>query len=154
MNKIRQYLTFTALIFSMMLFTGCEVDEIQVGTPQDLRIEELSFDKIKLEVLVPINNPNNFSFKIQNVDIDLSLNGRKLGKIHKIDKVKIPKKSNDIYAVMFEIKTSEAIGNIMHIIRDLQRGRPTIHLKGHISAGKMFIKKKILVDHVQTFDLY
>lgn len=154
MDKKGNQIIIVLMITLSMFLLACEVDDVEVGVPTDLKIEELNMKNIKLIVMVPIANPNSFSFNIRNADIDLFLNDRPMGKVSKIDRVRIPRKSNDIYPVLFEIETAKTVGNIMTVIRDLQVGRPRVALKGHISVGKLFISKKIDVNHQQTFDLY
>lgn len=154
MNDNKKVTLIILLIVVNQLFTACEIDDIEVGMPNDLKIEELNMKNIKLIIMVPITNTNSFSFNIRNADIDLFLNDRPMGKVKKIDRVRIPRKSQETYPILFEIETAKSVGNIMTVIRELQVGRPTVALNGHINVGKFLYSKKIDVDHVQTFDLY
>ncbi len=154
MNKKTILISIIAISVAFLLFASCEVEDIEVGTPQELKIDELNTKNIKLIIMLPINNPNNFGFRIRNVDIDIFLSGQKIGKINKIDRVNIPKNSNDIYPIVFEIETSGILVNMMTIIRELQLGRPNIGLKGNIKAGRLFITNNIKVEHEQIFELY
>lgn len=134
-----------------LLFSSCISDEITVGDPQDLRIEELSMNGIKLIVFLPINNPNQISFNLLSADIDVYLNNRKLGKVNSLDRIKIPRVSHEIYPVFFEIEPSKAAQNIFTIIRDFQMGSPKLAFKGNIRVSKFLIFKNIDVDHEQVF---
>jgi LEA14-like dessication related protein len=142
------------LIIIFTSLNSCSYQDINIGNPTDLKVEELNMKNIKLIIMVPIDNPNNFAFKIKSVNIDLFINGRKVGKINKIDKVRIPKNSKEIYPVPFEIETSDGLMNILAIFNDLQKGRPKIALKGNVKVGKVLINKKIKVNHEQFMDLY
>lgn len=144
-------LILTVLSFSL---SSCEVDDIEVGAPKDVQVEELNMSNISLLILLPINNYNNFSFKIKGVDLDVYINGRKLGNINKIEQVKVPKKSNDVYPVRLNAKPSDALMSFVASLSDLQKGRARIRLHGSIKVGKFLALSKIKVNHEQVFELY
>jgi len=95
---------------------SCNIQELTVGSPKDVKVEELSMKAVKLELTVPIENPNNFSFKVKNVNLDLIVNGRNVGKVKKMDKVQIPANSKGNYPVSFEITPSDALTNILFLM--------------------------------------
>ncbi len=142
------------LILIMIISASCNFNEIVVGTPKDFQIKELNPGKIKMVIFLPIENTNNLSFNVINSDIDVYLNSRKLGEVNQIEKFRIAKKSNDVYPVVFEIETADALASMIAVIRDLQSGSPKIGLKGRIRAGRFLIIKNIDLDHEQTFFVY
>ncbi|PLX09278.1 MAG: hypothetical protein C0596_01635 [Marinilabiliales bacterium] len=142
---------FTLLV---MILGSCSVNMPIIGAPTGVEAEELSMKAVKLKIFVPIENPNRFSFKIKKVDLDLFVNGKNVGKVKKIDKVKIAANSDETYPVSFEITPSEAIANVLYLIGELQSRSPQLEVKGSITVSKFGIPKKIKVEHKQNLDKF
>ena len=115
-------------------------------------VEELSMKAVKLQIMIPIENPNNFSFKIRNINLDLIINDRNVGKVKKMDKVKIPANSKDTYPVSFELTTKDALANILFLVGELQKRNPELKVTGTVTVSKLGIPKRIKVEHEQNFD--
>jgi LEA14-like dessication related protein len=122
-----------------------------VGTPENIEIEELSMKAVKLKIMVPIENPNNFSFKIKKANLDLIVNERNVGGVKKMDKLKIPANSNQSYPVSFELSTSDAFTNILFLMSELKTRNPELEVKGSITVSAFGIPKRIKVEHEQKF---
>lgn len=152
--KMKNIIVPVFIIIVSVFLTGCEIEEIRVLPPSDLKVEELSMQKISLTIMLPIKNPNNFSFRVRASSMDVYVNDRRLGKLDNITRLRIPRNSEDTYPVNFELKTSDAIGNILPLIRDLQTGRPRLAIRGNIRFAKFPIYKTVKVNHEQVFDIY
>jgi LEA14-like dessication related protein len=135
-----------------ILFFSCSIQEISIGNPEGVEVEELSMKSVKLKVMVPIENPNDFSFKIKNVNLDLVINDRNVGKVKKMDKVKIPANSKEVYPVSFELTTADALTNILFLIGELQKRNPELAITGTVTVSKFGIPKRIKVEHEQNFE--
>ncbi len=146
---------FPFLLISVLTISwSCSFNEIVVGPPRDFQIKELNPGNIKLVLFLPIENTNNLSFNVISSDINVYLNNRKLGEVNQIEKFRIAKNSHDVYPVLFEIETSDALGSMISVIRDFQSTSPRIGLKGNIRAGRLMIVKNIEVNHEQIFYVY
>jgi len=142
------------LIILSFLFFSCSIQQLNIGNPEGLEIEELSMNGVRLKIMVPIENPNNFSFKIKKVNLDLIINERNVGKVNKLEKVSITANSNEIYPVSFALETKEALSNILFLVGELQKRNPELQIKGSITVSKFGIPYKIKVDQEQNFDKY
>ncbi len=69
------------VLLSVISFSCFEIKPIEVGDIQGVRINKLSGKSVCLDVLLPINNPNTFKFKITGVN---------LGKVKNIYKDTVP----------------------------------------------------------------
>lgn len=143
---------FLILILISAISFSCSVQQINIGNPEGVEVEELSMKAVKLQIMIPIENPNNFSFKIRNVNLDLIINDRNVGKVKKMDKVKIPANSKDTYPVSFELTTKDALANILFLIGELQKRNPELKVTGTVTVSKLGIPKRIKVEHEQNFD--
>ncbi|MDD4150916.1 MAG: LEA type 2 family protein [Bacteroidales bacterium] len=150
---MKKHLAIIILAFSLSM-ASCSVQNIVIGNPTNVEAEELSMKAVKLRIFIPIDNPNSFSFKIKNADLDLLVNGRNVGKIKKIDKVKIPANSKETYPVSFEINPKEALTNVLFLVSELQKRKPELEVNGTITVAKFGIPKRIKVNHKQSIDKF
>ncbi|HNQ68932.1 MAG TPA: LEA type 2 family protein [Bacteroidales bacterium] len=140
------------LIFFTCFFFSCKVQQLNIGNPEGMEIEELSMKSVRLKIMVPIENPNNFSFKVRNVNLDLLVNDRNVGKVKKLDAVKISAKSKEVYPVSFELTPKDAVTNILFLLGELQKRSPELEVTGSVTVSKLGIPYKIKVEHEQNFD--
>ncbi|MDD2633902.1 MAG: LEA type 2 family protein [Bacteroidales bacterium] len=145
---MKKYLSIIVLTLFLGL-ASCSVQNVVISNPSGVEAEELNLKAIKLKVFIPIENPNNFSFKIKNANLDLLVNGRDVGKIKKLDKVKIPANSKDIYPVSFEISPKEALTNVLYLVGELKGRKPGLEIKGTVTVAKFGVFKRIKVNHKQ-----
>lgn len=138
---------------SITLFS-CSVQNIDIGNPTGVEPEELSMKAVRLKIFIPIDNPNTFSFNIKKVDLDLFVNGRNVGKVNKMEKIKIPAKSKDTYPVTFEIKPKDALTNVLFLIGEIQKRNPELEVKGIVTVSKFGLPKRIKVNHKQNIDKF
>ena len=127
-------------LMSITLFS-CSVQNIDIGNPTGVEPEELSMKAVRLKIFIPIDNPNTFSFNIKKVDLDLFVNGRNVGKVNKMEKIKIPAKSKDTYPVTFEIKPKDALTNVLFLIGEIQKRNPELEVKGIVTVSKFGLPK-------------
>lgn len=147
-------LKFIIVLAITLSLASCNIQELTIGSPKDVKVEELSMKAVKLELMVPIENPNNFSFKVKNVNLDLIVNGRNVGKVKKMDKVKIPANSKGTYPVSFEITPSDAITNILFLISELKSRNPDLEVDGTVTVAKLGVPYKIKVNHKESLDKF
>lgn len=139
-------------ILVSILFLSCSVQEPIIGNPEGLEVEELSMKSVKLKIMIPIENPNNFSFTIRNLNLDLIVSERNVGKVNRLDKIRIPANSKDSYTVSFELTPKDALNNILFLVGELQKRKPKLEVKGTITVSKFGIPKRIKVEHEQNFE--
>ena len=71
---MKKTLFISSISFVLFILSACSIQNINIGNPTGIEPEELSIKAINLKIFVPIENPNNFSFKIRNVNLDLLVN--------------------------------------------------------------------------------
>lgn len=135
-------LVFVLLVFGL---TSCNIQSPIIEKPTSYEVEKLDFQDIKLKIWLPIENPNKISFNIKDVDMDIYVNGMKLGKVTKLEKVRIPKESKDIYAIKLHVKVKDLGMSSMAAMRELKSRRIKIKLDGSVTVSKFVIVKKLEV---------
>ena len=107
--------------------------------------------------MIPINNPNNFKFKVTDIDLDINLNGTDLGKVKELKNIKIPANSNETHTFLVEVEFSKVLAGSLNILGSLmKKDKAKVKLKGKIHVKSFMIGKTIDVNldkPVKMFDM-
>src|SRR3989304_10373602 len=102
--KIKEMITYGIIlkVISFIIFTlimsGCKsFDKIVIGDIQEVKVNGIAGQTVYLEFRVPIENISKLNVKISDIDLKVNINGTYIGKVSNIEKIKISKKSSDIY---------------------------------------------------------
>jgi len=106
----------------------------------------LDLKEIKIKIWLPIENPNNIKFNVKNVDLDIYVNGLKLGKITSMEKVHIPKKSDKTYAIKLDVKMKDLGMSALTALKQLRSKHVMLAVEGDVTVSKFIIVKKVEVD--------
>ena len=147
-------LSLLLVLLSVISFSCFEIKPIEVGDIQGVRINKLSGKSVSLDVLLPINNPNTFKFKITGVNLNIVVNNVKLGKVKNIDKVTVPARSNQIYSFLVEVEFSKILTGAISLFKYLMESQAKVKLTGHIKVKAFFISKTIEVNEEKTVKLF
>ncbi|OFX17676.1 MAG: hypothetical protein A2033_09360 [Bacteroidetes bacterium GWA2_31_9] len=139
------------IIFLLLLFTttliSCEDKEVQIGDIEGVKVVEMTKSKVTLELMIPINNPNNTKFKVTNIDLDINLNGTDLGKVKELKNIKIPANSNETHSFLVEVEFSKILAGGLNILGSLMnKGKTKVKLKGKIHVKSFMLGKTIDVN--------
>ena len=135
------------------MFNSCNIKNVIIEQPQRIEIENMSLQTVKLKILLPVENSNNFSFKIKSVNLDVKLNNEIVGKINKVDKIKIPANSKNIYPFSIEISLKDALSKRMQVLNNFSKTNSNIEVLGVITISKLGIPKHIAVNHKENLTL-
>ncbi len=145
MKRVFQ-IAFFALLFA---FSSCKSFE-NVAIPSVEKISnfkpgQLKDGKLNFSFTTQINNPDKLKFKIRRVDLDILMNGNKIGEIH----------TNRVIRIRRLLKPEvnwELTGDLKSLIKPdmilsvLTGGRPEFAVKGSIQVSRLFFRKTIPVD--------
>jgi len=149
-----KYLSLILLISLTFILTSCDIKEVEVGKLESFKIVEITKDYITLDIAAPLKNDNNFAFTIQKAQLDISFNNIPLGKIDKIKKVRVAKKSNDVHHLEFRVPLKEMLKGGLLSIPALLSNKANVKVKGFIQASTWFIfTKKIDVNYSKRVKL-
>jgi LEA14-like dessication related protein len=111
--------------------------------------------ELEAEFSVRIKNDNSFGFTVTKSDLDLSLNGKKLGKVKLKDKVHVRAKSDDPHTFTIKSDLSESgAGGLPALLSIIQSRSPKVKLVGYLKVRSfLFFSKKIPVDIEQSIPL-
>ena len=142
-------------ILSILIFTSCKFEEITVGDVQNIAISEMTDEYVAVDLFLPINNPNNFSFKITKIHLNISLNGVNLGKAYKLDKVKVEAKSNETHKFTIKVKLDDIKNGSFAFLGAMLSNKAKLKLEGYIKANAFLVgTKKIDVNMNKSVKLF
>ena len=134
---------------------SCKVSEVNVGDVKNVQIQDMDKNKMCLQLDLPIENTNNFKFKITKVNLEVTLNQSSLGKVKKFNKVTVPANSNQVHSFIFEIQYKDLMNNTFSLIGGLLKNRADIKIDGYIKVRAfMFISKKIDIHEDNSVKLF
>lgn len=148
MRKPRLPFLYGFCLFVIIVTACSNFEEVKVGSPAGLRINRLRASEINLEVLLPIENPNNKKFKVTTIDLDVSLNEHYLGKIRNVDQVLIPGKSKDIYTLSLEIEMNNLLSSVFSVLNILASRRVKLEIKGFLKVRSGIFTMTIPVEEM------
>jgi len=152
MKKIRIPLFLIALL--SIISVSCKYQQITVGKPAGLKVNEIKTGNVSLQVDLPVNNPNNFSFTLKKIDLDVYVGEINVGNVKRTQKTRIEAKSNDVHAVDVSFKPAELLGNSFKIVSELSRREIEIGVKGKVKVGRFIFSKNIDVDSKDKVKIY
>ena len=152
--KIKYLSIILLFVTSLFLLTSCEIKEVEVGKLESFKIVKITKEYITLDIAAPLKNDNNFSFTIQKAQLDITFNNIKLGRIDKIEKVRVKKKSNDVHHFIFRVPLKEMLGGGLLSIPALLSNKANIKVVGFVKASTwLFFSKKIDVNYSKRIKL-
>lgn len=144
-------------IFSAILLvsTSClRMDQINIRDLEDITITSLNDDIIKMEMSFIISNPNDFRFRVSDVNLDIIVGDKVIGNISdmppfdllpdSVQSLKLP--------VSIDLKVLESEGN--DIVKTLIKKGGRMRVKGYFSARAFLFTMQVEVDKERRINIF
>ena len=142
------------IIIATFFLTGCfSLKPVNVGDVKDYKFKDLTKSGVSIILDIPIENQNNFKFKITDVNIDISIDGNNLGTVKKIKKITIPANSNDVYTFELKADFSKLLKGSWSILKSFMKRSVDMHLQGYIKTKAFLMTKKIEINENKHIDM-
>lgn len=136
-----------SILLLILLISGCSsVKEIQIGDIKDVRLKSIENNLVGLELELPVTNPGNFKIKIIDMDFDISINGKHLGKMTNPEKIVIPSKFDNIQTFPVQLELSNFLSGALSMYRLRNMKNLEIQITGKVKARSFLYIKTIDVD--------
>ena len=144
-------------LFIVLFTSSClTYEEVDIKEIDDIKVENLltSSKQTKLILKIKIHNPNTYTIKIKDADLNLFIGKKDLGKLKLQDVVVLKKKTE-------KVQTITLLPSSKSIFRDalkgatvaLFTGKIRVRVKGRIKGKALGIGKWFDVDHSEQIDL-
>lgn len=91
MKKVNFKIVIISIIASVLL-SSCNIyKSIDIGGVDNVDFKGMADNKVSLQLKVPVENPNGYKLKITKMDLDVTINGKYLGKMTNSEDIIIPK---------------------------------------------------------------
>lgn len=140
-------LTFSVILASM---SSCAIQEISVGKPKDVKVNNLSFSGISISGKIPIDNPNKFGFNVSGIKLNVSINDVPVGCLNKKEKIHIKPNSNNAYPINYDASFKDIVKDPVALKNAFTKGSATVKLSGYVKVSKFIVSKKIKVEHQEN----
>lgn len=145
--------TFVFLLI-LSLSSCLQYKEVQVVKITDVGIKNVSTKGIEIGVAMQIKNPNKYDISIVDSDLTIFLKGKKMGTANIKEKIKLKKKSNDIYRFTIQSNFKDiASGGLPVLMGLITKSSMELHVEGHIKAKAKGISKKVPIDFKENVKL-
>lgn len=151
-HRLKNNLIFFILI---IVISSCNYQDIEIKDVKDVKLAKTNTKEINLNVLVEINNPNNYKIKISEYNFDIKINGQRFKLKDDNADIKIPKNFSSTIPVSIKMtKYGKGIFSLQSLFifgKIIAKRSAEIEAQGFVKARIFLISKKIFVHEKRTF---
>ncbi len=146
----------TVFGFIGLILSGCGIYKpVTVGKIKAIRLVSLNFEEITFKLIIPVENPNGYKFRIVGSEVEIALNDKQLTNITVEDDVEVPKKFNGEIEVPVKVKLKGMFDAGTIAIVELFNKRGTeLTIKGYVKVKAGIISKKIKIDEKSNVSIF
>ncbi len=134
------------VVLSAMLLSCSGFESIEVGEIEDIKLNRFADRAVEFEVMMPIENPSTFRFRIVDVDLDVYINSEYLGKISNVDNVLIPSRSSELYTFPLKVEFSNIMRGAVSMFNFFLDREALIEVTGEIRVRSFPFTRSISID--------
>ena len=138
-----------------LLLTSCiSYEDVEITRVVSTDVKKYSSESMEVEIVLQINNPNDYKISITNSDLDLFLNNSEIGKATIKGKIVIPKKSNEGHRFTVKLNNKDLAAKTMPVILSAALGGSVkLKVNGYIKVRAKMIGKKVPVEFTENISL-
>lgn len=142
---------FLISIFSVaILFTACNPDPVEFKGISDAEVLSSDGDNIEVRADAILFNPNKYSGKIKDVDIEVFHNNKSLAKVEEVDGTKLKGNAESTIPLLVNLDVNTINNNILNnLIAIFQARKLELKYKGTIRVSVSGIGYTIPVDQTE-----
>ncbi len=149
--KMKNKLKFLLIPLMVMFFGSC-MQEVTLSELENIKIEKNS-NSLDIVLYLKINNPNAFKIKVQEINVDLTLNSWEVGEVISKEEFVLKPNSNDVYPVPVNVDFGNILTGGAALISLFSSDKATVKILGDIKAKAFFISKTIKIDETKEVSL-
>ena len=136
------------VFFLAVSLSSCSLyEDVDVIEVQNVDVKEFSKDIIAADIFLKIDNPNFYKIKLTESDIDLFMNGKKMGKLHLREPLELRKREVSVQALRMTADISDMSGDFLaNTLMLLFAKSVELKAEGYVRGKAMGIGRKVKVD--------
>jgi len=121
-------------IFFLLAFASCrQPKELIYQNVENFSLKQADKDKAHLAMDIRLYNPNRYAMKLKSADVDVYMNGNKIGKMNAAKQCMLPARDTFSLPVTLEVELKNVLSNALQL---LLNSEADIKLDGRIKAGR------------------
>ncbi|MEP6584145.1 MAG: LEA type 2 family protein [Ginsengibacter sp.] len=126
---------------------------LEYKTYRNFSIQKLGFNNTAISLDLEYYNPNNFGLQLKNSDLDIFINGIRLGHSTSDTLINIPKRNTFILPIKFDVDMQNMFRNALNTLLGKEI---TVKLTGKLKVGKgnVFMSFPLNYESKETFSLF
>lgn len=142
---MKQILFICALLFAI---SSCEFIEPEVSGYSNFKFGKLEGKTLHVSFDATVDNANGYGFKVKKGKLNVSINGLDLGVIDLDKKIKVKRKSENVYTVPLQLSLSD--GALFRIPKLLKAEKFELKLDGNVRGSIMGFGKNFEVHETRS----
>jgi len=145
---VKKYLII-ALLSLPLLFSGCSgFEDVELVSIKDVTYQEFKGNMLRLAITATVNNPNRFSVKLKNANMDLRLKDRVIGTVTQVEQIEFDGRKQKDYKILVSIEVKDMLSNLINLYRVLMNEPKNLNLSGTVQAKYLLYSKTFQVDRL------
>lgn len=142
------------LLTTLTWATSCKVKTVEIGDVRDVRFLGMENKMIRATMEVPISNPNNFAFRITDINIYVVSGNDSLGIVRQDnDKIRVPAKSEEYHKFDLSLAMPDLMSGGLSLLKLYSTRKMELKLRGYVDAKSFLVRKRVKVKEDFTFHL-
>jgi LEA14-like dessication related protein len=142
---------FALLVLLLMGSGGCKIyQDVEVKEVTNVALKEMNTSGLTADVYMTLENPNWYKLTLIESDIDIFLEGKKVGNLALTQPLVIPKKSRSTQVMTVNTSLSNMDQVLGSVFTLMFKEEFELSGKGYITGKGMFVRKKVDVQFKET----
>jgi LEA14-like dessication related protein len=139
------------ILCTILAFSSCRnFEDLKLGDIQEVQVLGFEDNYLKLNVLIPIENPTIHKLSIKNIDGRVFINQQYIGKIVVDENIIIKPVSKKVYTTQVKIRIAN-IMNMAFIMMNLSKGKLVeFSIEGNIEVKTMLITRNFEINESRS----
>ena len=137
---------YLCILITVGLTACSSFENIKIGDIKQYEIQKFEDNELKVRLVIPVENPTIFPFKIESADLRTTINGRYIGKLELDTVIKVESKKNKDYQVPVNIKISNILVTAFVMMNIKEDSEIKLKLEGIATGKSLFIRKEYIID--------
>lgn len=137
-----------------LLGAGCSYQPVVFKGVQGVSVPNLGAQGITINADVVLENPNGYSIKVKDPDVEIHLNDLYIGKAELQQKLVLRARSTAVYHVPLQARFADGNMNVLPaLLLAALSGKGELRVKGTVRAGTSFLSRRFPFEEKHTVDL-